>query len=928
MALWTSNLDNPTAWGDPNYFNRATPRPNMTLETVMKLVRSSVIAGDISYNKQFQILKSLGLAVLGYAAGPELQGPLYGARANYDRAVQSCPATATTTWPCTFNGPYPPWTGISGITWTNLTQRNLTLAGAMTFNASREAALESVMRQARSNATIYDIALDGLWRWHMQMGGGDVIMDVSRLARSCNGAPGMGAKAGFQPDECQDPSLVVARPTASPSYLALMAWLAGGRAGARGALPLSSSEAGLVVPAPTPCAPACVYGTCGNNGVCVCWAGDSICRNKHGTPSACNKRKTPSACNKRVGINLEGISDWSAGWTFVDVFKASRDWIPQTFSTGPWSSSQPIDLINTTAGVGGRAALGYPASLSTNQQVSTLVVRDLQGHVPGGVYTVLYDGVGLLDFSMYDVLAINQLAAGHVKVLFSPSTNMNNGILVSIVRTDPLNPLRNVRVYMPGFASAGEGGRQPFHPAFLSYLRPFGTLRFMDWMHSNNGVLPVTWDQRPRVEDRSYAVAAGGVPLEHMVLPNTQTPTLSTPPSSAPRSYAVAAGGVPLEHMFLLNAQTPNPEHSPLFYPQVLCCSCWSYAVAAGGVPLEHMVLPNTQTPTPSTPPSSAPKSYAVAAGGAPLEHMVLLNAQTPTLSTPPLLPQVYAVAVAEVPLEQMVLPNNPKPKPEHSPLFSPQVLCCSCWSYAVAAGGVPLEHMVLLANTLGVDPWFNMPFAADDTYITSFAQAVLASLRPDLKEVLASLRPDLKVHVEYSNEVWHTGFPGGQYAQAMGLKMNLTVLGAAWPGGATNEARFCFAALRTVNISRLWKAAWGSQASRVVAVVASQASWTLATDKLLSCHNAYQDFDAIAIAPYFGTYDRSRDTNLSTFLNVTLPGQIANGTAQANRHPGMAALYLSYLSQLTSVNVSECAFQQTGRGGLIAYSRVRQLGF
>ena len=36
---------------------------------------------------------------------------------------------------------------------------------------------------------------------------------------------------------------------------------------------------------------------------------------------------------------------------------------------------------------------------------------------------------------------------------------------------------------------------------------------------------------------------------------------------------------------------------------------------------------------------------------------------------------------------------------------------------------------------------------------------------------------------MEYSNEVWGTGFPGGQYAQEMGLKMNLTEEGNRWYG-------------------------------------------------------------------------------------------------------------------------------------------------
>ncbi len=55
----------------------------------------------------------------------------------------------------------------------------------------------------------------------------------------------------------------------------------------------------------------------------------------------------------------------------------------------------------------------------------------------------------------------------------------------------------------------------------------------------------------------------------------------------------------------------------------------------------------------------------------------------------------------------------------------------------------------------VGFDPWFSMPYNANETYVRYFAQLVRDTLRPDVT-----------VYVEYSNEVWHTGFLSGQYAQ------------------------------------------------------------------------------------------------------------------------------------------------------------------
>lgn len=43
-----------------------------------------------------------------------------------------------------------------------------------------------------------------------------------------------------------------------------------------------------------------------------------------------------------------------------------------------------------------------------------MLMRDLQGHIPGGTYTVLWEGEGLVDFSMSDVTASRQTGAGRV----------------------------------------------------------------------------------------------------------------------------------------------------------------------------------------------------------------------------------------------------------------------------------------------------------------------------------------------------------------------------------------------------------------------------------------------------------------------------------------------------------------------------------
>ena len=66
---------------------------------------------------------------------------------------------------------------------------------------------------------------------------------------------------------------------------------------------------------------------------------------------------------------------------------------------------------------------------------------------------------------------------------------------------------------------------------------------------------------------------------------------------------------------------------------------------------------------------------------------------------------------------------------------------------------------------------------------------------------VKAQLRPDLDVFVEWSNEVWHTGFPGGQYAQLEGLRLNFSK--------DADEARLCYYAERTKLMAQVCCGHW-----------------------------------------------------------------------------------------------------------------------
>jgi len=202
----------------------------------------------------------------------------------------------------------------------------------------------------------------------------------------------------------------------------------------------------------------------------------------------------------QVGVNLAPMVDWSTSQTFVDLMMSSRKWIPQTTAApnGTWDTGAWIDVDSN----------GWPRRLETGQAASTLMVREISGDYPGGLYTVLYEGEGTLHFD-FDARIISS-EPGKMVLDVNPT---DNGIFMSITATNPSNYIRNVRVIMPGFEDTYE--TQIFHPDFLKSLENFDVIRFMDWQSTNNS--KVTSTSQRNTLDSSSQTYGGGVAVDLMV---------------------------------------------------------------------------------------------------------------------------------------------------------------------------------------------------------------------------------------------------------------------------------------------------------------------------------------------------------------------------------------------------------------------------
>jgi hypothetical protein len=215
------------------------------------------------------------------------------------------------------------------------------------------------------------------------------------------------------------------------------------------------------------------------------------------------KEKCSPNENSALGINLGGVTYWSSEIVFVDLFKHC-----QTFkSQAPgkkYAQGGPLDLTDD----------GWIRSLAPNGQFAdSIILSRIKGGYPGGIYTCLYDGQGKINFA-YGTKVVDR-QPGRIRVEVKPQQNL---LTLRIDKTDPKDPIRNIRFILPGFEDTYD--KQPFHPEFLKRWEKFKAVRFMDWQRTNNSQQQ-DWSDRPTPAIQTQG-SRRGVALEYMIqLANT-----------------------------------------------------------------------------------------------------------------------------------------------------------------------------------------------------------------------------------------------------------------------------------------------------------------------------------------------------------------------------------------------------------------------
>lgn len=203
---------------------------------------------------------------------------------------------------------------------------------------------------------------------------------------------------------------------------------------------------------------------------------------------------SPIATKTTAGVVLARVSDWSTQYPFIDLMKQARGW-------RDWDTKAE-DIAQD--------ARGWVTSLKPGQTAGTVFLTAGKG---APVYynraIVFYEGDGEIEYGW---------KAQKIESLSQPGRDVislgTGSHLLKIVRTNPNNYIRNIRIVPEEHLEAHQQG-EIFNPDWIERVESFQALRFMNWMNTNNSKQEF-WEQRPEVDDRSWAIE-GGVPLEVML---------------------------------------------------------------------------------------------------------------------------------------------------------------------------------------------------------------------------------------------------------------------------------------------------------------------------------------------------------------------------------------------------------------------------
>ncbi len=136
-----------------------------------------------------------------------------------------------------------------------------------------------------------------------------------------------------------------------------------------------------------------------------------------------------------IGMKLSTPTYYTAEMPFRDAFMLSSQWFHQNSNTtSPWDLGG-LEVTND----------GWPI-LQPGRGAACLMMRDLNGRYPRGTYVCTYTGTGEIAVG----LDAHETRTEPGRILFEALRPTDAGILLKIKWQDREDPIRNVRIWLPG----------------------------------------------------------------------------------------------------------------------------------------------------------------------------------------------------------------------------------------------------------------------------------------------------------------------------------------------------------------------------------------------------------------------------------------------------------------------------------------------
>jgi hypothetical protein len=182
-----------------------------------------------------------------------------------------------------------------------------------------------------------------------------------------------------------------------------------------------------------------------------------------------------------------------SGVVFTDVLQQASPWLS--------AAGGPLALDES----------GNLAGLAPGQSAERVVFQS--ENYPAGDYELEWTGRATFAVSGGDLLP----GGGPNVAIVRVRPNDGSGLRLRLLTTDAQNPVRNVRLFLPGY---GRAGASTFAPAFVRSVEGADVVRFAKWARVDSFASAAVWPLRPSPDRPTQALPSGAAFEDEILLAN------------------------------------------------------------------------------------------------------------------------------------------------------------------------------------------------------------------------------------------------------------------------------------------------------------------------------------------------------------------------------------------------------------------------